>query len=137
MKANKYFVFAFIYFFINTIGLPLGLMYTALLSPLFYWWSVTTGKTEILWPFVLAIIPFFIIHAAMGIDSAKYLVSFLNLAATYIFCQAFYTFLKTCRDPELIFRKLLIINFIFCIIAIPFYFTSYYEIFWIKQQLTH
>ena len=51
MKINKYFPFAFIYFFINSAGLPYGLTYLTLLSPLFYWWVVKIRKKEILLPF--------------------------------------------------------------------------------------
>ena len=136
MKINKYFVFAFIYFFINSLGLPQGLLFTSLLSPLLYWWVVSTRRFEIMLPFVIAILPFFIVQAAMGINLGKYLVSLLNMATVYIFCQAFYTFLLTCQDPEKIFRRLLIITFVLCIIAIPFYSSSYYHVFWIKQFLT-
>ena len=46
MTVNKYLPFAFIYFFINTLGLPLGLTYTAILSPFFYWWVITTTKAR-------------------------------------------------------------------------------------------
>lgn len=136
MKVNKYFVFAFIYFFINSVGLPQGWVYTSLLSPFFYWWAVKTRRTEVMLPFVVAIIPFFIVHLSMGVDAGKYFASLMNMAAVYIFCQAFYTFLITCRDPEPIFKKLLIITFALCIIAIPFYGTSFYHIFWIEQYLT-
>jgi hypothetical protein len=136
MRINKYFPFAVIYFFLNSIGLPLGLTYTALLSPLFYYWVVTTRKKEILWPFILVIIPFIIVQINNGVDLKTYTVSFLYLTTVYIFCQAFYTFLVYCKDIESIFRKLVIINFIFCLIAIPLYFTDYYDILWIQQFLT-
>jgi len=32
MKINKYFPFAFVYFFVNSLALPFGLTYTAILS---------------------------------------------------------------------------------------------------------
>jgi hypothetical protein len=54
----------------------------------------------------------------------------------YIFCQAAYTFFIKCQHPEKIFNLLLIINFIFCLIAIPLFFTSYDHILWMKQFLT-
>ncbi len=71
-----------------------------------------------------------------GVELKTYFFSVLNFTAVYIFCQAFYTFLKNCKNIEGIFRKLVIINFILCIIAIPLYFTDYYYILWIKQYLT-
>ena len=136
MRINKYFPFAVIYFFLNTLGLPLGLTYTALLSPFLYYWVVTIRKKEIMWPFLLAVLPFIVVQIVVGVDQKTYFVSFLYITTVYIFCQAFYTFLVSCKDIENIFKKLLIINFIFCLIAIPLYFTDFYDILWIKQFLT-
>jgi len=136
VRINKYFPFAFVYFFVNSLGLPFGLTWTAVLSPLFYVWVVSTRKQEIMWPFLLALTPLMLIDLAMGVDGKSYFISLLNLAAVYIFCQTFYTFLKKCYDFESILRQLLIINFVLCLIAIPFFFTPYYFIFWSKQFLT-
>jgi hypothetical protein len=136
MEINKYFPFALVYFFFNSLGLPLGLTYTTLLAPFLYYWILITRKREILLPFLIALVPFFIVQVNEGVDLKTYFVSVMNLTAVYIFCQAFYTFLKNCKDIEGIFRKLVIINFILCLIAIPVYFTDYYYILWIKQFLT-
>jgi len=136
MKVNKYFPFAFIYFFINSLGLPFGLTYTTILSPFFYWWVTTTRKVEILLPFFSMIIAFGIIHYNNGVDLGSYIISLFNLIAVYIFCQAAYTFFKKTRNIEKIFWKLFIINFILCLIAIPVYFTSFNYILWIQQYLT-
>lgn len=136
MKINKYVLFAFIYFFINAAGLPFGLTFTTLLSPFFYWWVVTTRKKEILHPFLIVLFPFVVIHLFWGVDVKSYFVSLLNYTAVYIFCQTFYTFLKVFPDPGAVFKKILIANFILCLIAIPFYFTPFDSIFWIRQYLT-
>lgn len=136
MRINKYFPFAFVYFFVNSLGLPFGLTYTAVLSPIFYIWVVGTRKQEILWPFLLALTPLVLIHLTLGVDGKSYFTSLASIATVYIFCQAFYTFLKKCDDFESILRQLLIINFVFCLIAIPFFFTPYYFVFWSKQFLT-
>ena len=136
MQVNKYLPFAFIYFFINTLGLPLGLTYTAILSPFFYWWIITKRKQEIIFPFLGGMLLFVIIHIASGADVMSYLVSFINLLTVYIFCQAVYTFFKICSNPEKIYWKLFLINFILCLIAIPLYFTPYNNILWIQQYLT-
>ncbi len=136
MKLNKYFPFVFIYFFINSLALPYGLTYMAILSPLFYYWVFTTRKTEILLPFFICLIPFFIFHMIFKVDTKAYFISVINYAAVYIFCQAFYTFLKKCDDPEKIFKKILIINFLFCLIAIPVYFTSFDHLIWIQHTLS-
>jgi hypothetical protein len=137
MHINKYLPFALLYFFLNSLGLPFGLTYTALLAPVFYFWILNTRKKEVLLPFLLAMFPLVFMQVNfVGVDTASYIISLLNLLAVYIFCQAVYTFLRSCQDPERIFKVLLFINFILCLIAIPFYFTGYSEIFWIKQPLT-
>ncbi len=137
MKLNKYFPFVFIYFFINSVGLPLGLTYTALLGPFFYIWVLLKRKKEVLFPFIVVLLPFIIIHVFIsGVDLNSYSIALLNIIFIYFFCQAVYTFLKMPVDHEKFFKRILIINFIFCLIALIFYFTPYYHFFWIRQNIT-
>jgi hypothetical protein len=137
MKVNKYFPFAFLYFFINAVALPFGLTYTALLGPLFYVWVLITRKKEILLPFMTVLAPFIVVQILyVGVVRKVYFYSLINLVLVYIFCQAVYTFLTRCGNVEKIFRRLLIINFIFCVVAIVVYYTPYYQIMWIEQNLT-
>jgi hypothetical protein len=136
MRISKYFPVAFIYFFINSFGLPYGLTYTALLSPLLYLWVVVTRRQEVLWPFFLALTPVVLIHLSIGVDTKSYFISLLNLVLVYIFCQAVYTFLIKCEHKESLFKHLLIINFICCLVAIPLFFTPFYDLVWAKQFLT-
>lgn len=137
MRINRYLPFALLYFFFNSLGLPFGLTYMALLTPFFYWWITNTRAKEVLLPFVVCIFPVvFIQMVFVAVDDKSYLTSLLNLLAVYIFCQAFYTYLKSCIDQESIFKKILILNFILCLVAIPFYFTSYSNFFWDSQPLT-
>jgi hypothetical protein len=137
MRINKYFPFAFIYFFINSVALPFGITYTALLAPFFYVWILLTRKKEVLLPFIAILAPFILIQV-LNVDMVRkvYFYSLLNLLLVYIFCQAFYTFLKVCKDPEKIFRQILIINFFFCLVAIVFYFTPWYDVLWMEKTLT-
>ncbi len=136
MKINRYFPFAFIYFFINSLGLPFGLTYTAILSPFFYWWILRERKKEILLPFFVCLSPFLIAHALFGVDVKAYIISVVNFTAVYIFCQAFYTFLKTATNIESIFKKLLIINIFACLIAAVIYFSPYNGLLWMQQTIT-
>jgi len=137
MKLNKYLPFAFIYFFINSLALPFGLTYTALLSPLFYCWVIGTRKKEILLPWLVGLSPFVIIHFMNMVDTATYLISIINYTAVYIFCHAFYTFLKVSASTENIFRKLLGINFLLCLIAVAVYFSPYRGLVWMQQSLAN
>jgi hypothetical protein len=137
MKVNYYFIFAFIYFFLNSLGLPFGLTYTAIFSPLLYLWVVLTRRKEVLLPFLLVLFPFLAAQLLTGVtDTTAFFISTIYLITVYIFCQAFYTFLKNCKDLEGIFRRLLWINLVFCLIAIPLYFTPFWDILWIQQFLT-
>jgi len=137
MKVNKYFPFAFIYFFVNSVALPFGVTYTALLAPVFYSWILLKRKKEIVFPFVIILTPF-IIMQVLYVDVVRkvYFYSLLNVIFVYIFCQAVYTFLNVCLDVEKIFRRLLIINFILCLVSIILYFTPWSDIVWIQQELT-
>jgi hypothetical protein len=137
MTVNKYFPFAFIYFFVNWLALPFGLTYTALLAPLFYVWILLTRKKEILFPFIIILLPFVMVHVLIvGVDMKSYLLSLVNLMLVYIFCQAVYTFLRVCKDHEKIFRRILILNFILCLVAIPIYFTPYFSWLWLDQNIS-
>jgi len=137
MTLNKYLPFAFVYFFVNTVALPFGLTYTALLAPLFYVWILFVRKREVLFPFVVLLLPYIIVHLTIvDVDAGTYLVSLLNVVLVYIFCQAVYTFLIVCRDIEKIFRSILVWNFILCLLAIPLYFTTWDYLMWDEQILT-
>jgi hypothetical protein len=137
MNVNKFLPFAFIYFFVNSLALPFGLTYTTLLAHLFYIWVLLIRKKEVLLPFMAFLVPFCIIHVAFtGVEEQPYMLSLLNLVMVYIFCQAVYTFLLVCNDAEKIFRVILVVNFIACLIAIPLYFTPYFFILWDEQEIT-
>ena len=136
MKVDKYLLFALLFFFVNSLGLPMGLTYTAILSPLLYWWVLVTRKKDVLLPFFAVLAPFIILQLLSGVDTKSYVSSLLYYVTVYIFVQAAFTFMVQVRDLESIFRKILIINFVFCLIAIPLYFTPFYDILWIQQFLT-
>jgi len=96
-----------------------------------------TRTKEVLLPFIAILAPFILVQV-LNVDMVRkvYFYSLLNLLLVYIFCQAFYTFLKICKDPEKIFRQVLIINFFFCLVAIVFYFTPWYDVLWMEKTLT-
>ena len=137
MRVNKYLPFACLYFFLNSLALPFGLTYTALLAPLFYIWILLIRKKEILLPFIAILLPFMIIHiAVVEPDTKSYTISFINLLAVYVSCQAVYTFLLVCKDIEKIFSRILVLNFIAYLVAIPLYFTPWFSLLWDQQVLT-
>ena len=134
---NKYLPFALIYFFINSVALPFGLTYTALLAPFFYVWILWVRKREVLLPFIIILLPFIIVHLTIvDADLKTYMLSFVNLLFVYIFSQAVYTFLLVCNDIDKIFHRIVVINFIACLLVIPLYFTPWFFIAWDEQVIT-
>jgi hypothetical protein len=136
MKINKPYTVAFIFFFLNAVALPYGLTYTTLLSPFFYFYIVRQLKTEPIIPFLLALSPFIIAHLVNGVNLPVYLASLLNIICVYLFALTFFIYLRQPNNLEGIFKRLIWINFILCLIAIPFFFTPWSNLFWIEQQLT-
>lgn len=137
MKVNLYFLVAIVYFFFNSVGLPFGLTWLSLFAPFFYAWILLKRKKEVMLPFLLVILPFATVHLlTYHVEWKSYAVSLLNLVLVYISCQAFYTFLKECRSKEKIFSRLLVMNFILCLVAIPLYFTPWWELAWMEQSIS-
>ncbi len=136
MKISKVLLVGIMVFFLNSAGLPYGLLYTTLLVPFFYLWIIRRTKWEPVLPFLLMLSPFIIAHLIIGVDAPAYFISLSNIICIYIFCVAFYLFLRSGADIERLFTRLLFINFFLCLIAIPFYFTPIFNIFWIEQTLT-
>jgi hypothetical protein len=130
MKVNKYLPFAFVYFFINPVGLPMGLLYTTLLTPFFYIWMVLKGRRLIILKFFLFATPFILNHILNGVDLKVYLRSLVLILSVYIFSYAFYTLLSKGTKLENIFRKITLTNFVLTLVALLFLITPYRSILW-------
>lgn len=136
MRINKYLPFALLFFFANSLGLPYGLTYTALLTPFFYYWIIVKRKTEPILPLLLVLVPFIIAHFFHPVNGSVYLKSLINIIGVYVFCYAFVVFLRENHSLDFIFKRLLQINFVLCLVAISAYFTPFSNLFWIEQYLT-
>ena len=136
MHINKYFPFVLIYFFVNSLGLPFGLTYTTLLAPVFYIWMLYARGKDVAWPFIAASLPFLIAQVTAGVDTASYVTSTINLFLVYLSAQAAFTFLTRCHDLGSLFDRLLVVNFVLCLLAIPLYFTPVYNWAWSEQGFT-
>jgi hypothetical protein len=137
MKFNKYYPFAFVYFFINSLALPLGLLYTTLLTPVFYIWLLIKGKKYILLAFLLPSVLFVVPHLLNGVDIVDYTKSYILLFTTYIFGYTFFIFIE--KKPYLlepIYNKLLKTNFLLTLAAIFSLFTSYQYLFWTSSLVS-
>src|SRR5256885_17149319 len=118
VRINKYMPIAIVYFFFNGVLLPLGLLYTAILSPLLLLWLYKYPSFRRLDLFFIFTFPFVIIHLVQGVNIEYYFRSYLLLFSVYIFGLSFYQFLKVCRTLKIIYRNLVTINFAFTLIAL-------------------
>src|SRR5271166_3650691 len=132
LSFHRYLPLAVLYFFFNSAGLPHGLTYTAVLSPVFYLWLVKTGEKRMLTTFVVLTTPFVIAHAWLGVASWQaYATSYLLLVLVYINVFSFWVALKRTRTLGQLFEQLIVLNFGFTLIAIAIRFTSLRDLLWI------
>lgn len=138
LSMNKYLPIAVLYFFFNSFMLPQGLLYTTILTPVFLFWLLRYRSFHYIWFFFLVTIPFAIIHYLQGIDKSFYFRSYALLFTWFVFAIAFYQFLKNCHTLRSIFRMLLMLNFVFVIIAcIAFFIPALRDTFWLTASVTH
>jgi len=108
-----------IYFF-NTLP-PDGITLTLLLTPvwlyLLYRWKISFQSW--LTPIVLTFAVYSVIHVANGVIAVYYVISTLMIAAAAILAIFVYHALQRYTDTlDLVFRQLLMLNFVFTIIAL-------------------
>ena len=131
MKINQYYPFAAIYFFFNTVGLPFGFTYTALLMPVFGVWLILRKQYNFLIYFPLLVLPFVAAHLWSGVDLAFYARSLVLHFAVYVFGYAFYTWLQQQEaSVGIVYRNLLLHNFLLTLVALAALFTPFISYFW-------
>jgi hypothetical protein len=118
IRINKYLPIAILYFFFNGFLLPHGLLYTTLLTPLFIIWLYRYPAFNLLYIFIIALIPFILVHLSNGVNVLDYIKSYLLLFSVFIFCVAFQQFLKNTQSLPSIFKSLVVINIFFVVIAL-------------------
>lgn len=136
-RISKYSLLSYLYFFFNCAGLPGGLLYTNLITPVLYIWIIYKKKQPILYHFFLVLIPYDIIHLLWGVKLKSFIVSNLLLLSTYIFVVCCVYFFKHYQRIGHIFKNILLLNFVFTLIALVVYFTPFREIMWYKNKFTH
>jgi len=137
MSVKPYIFLGLVYFFVNTVGLAFGLTWMTLFTPVFYFWILLKRRREVLLPFFAMLLPFVVVHLVSShLETDAYLVSLVNLTLVYVFCQAFYTFLRDEGKLEIVLKRILSINFFLCLLAIPIYFTSASDLMWMEQSIT-
>lgn len=127
---------AYLYFFFNGAGLAGGLLYTNLLTPFFYTWLLFKKKRPVLLPFLIVLLPFDLIHIINGVEWKSFLVSNLLFISTYIFVESSRYFINHHHNMPLLFKRILVFNFIFTLIASLIYFTPYQHLLWYTNKFT-
>ena len=123
MIRNKtyyhFFPFVVLYFFANNFLLPHGLLYTAILSPVFFYWLYKKHALPMFfkWGVLLLIpIPF---HLATGVDLKTYIISTLLILTVWIFLFTAIQAVKELRGRLAdMFHKILVINAVLIVIAL-------------------
>lgn len=137
IKINKYLPIAILYFFLNGFLLPNGLLYTTLLTPLFLVWLFKFQVFKYLKFFFLFTLPFLIIHLVNGVDIGYYARSYILLFSVFVFVLSFYQFLKICQSLRIIYRDIVLINFVLTLFAlIALFIPALHEALWLKANIS-
>ena len=136
-RVNKFFFCVVVYFFLNSVGLPHGLLYTTILSPIFYLWLLKNRKQWIVSRFVVFFMPFVVVHLAGGVvDLFMYFRSFVLCLGVYITLYAAAVGLRNNSRVENIFDKIIFINFILTCFALLLLSTPYVSLMWSVGRVT-
>jgi len=133
---NRFFPFAILYFFFNSLFLPIGLLYTALLTPFFLYWIYKQNRMKYIWLFFLVTLPLACIHFLNGVNIQSYLKSYILLFTAFVFGVSFYLFLKKANTIRLIFDKLIVWNFLLAFVASVLLFLGIRDIFWYQEPIS-
>jgi hypothetical protein len=106
-----------------------------LLAPLLYVYTIKKRVKNILGYFIIAFVPFFILHLYIGVDLIFYSRSLFLVLTVYLFGSALHAFIKT-NAIESYFPFVLKLNFFLVLLALILYFTPYAEAMWTFKNLT-
>jgi hypothetical protein len=137
LRINKYLPLAILYFFFNSLMLPLGLLYTTILTPFFVLWLYRFPSFKIVWVFLFMLTPFVIIHLIDGVYINYYLRSLLLFLSVFIFGLSFYQFLQNCKSLRTIYKNILLLNtFFLCIALLTLFIHPLKALFWTEASLS-
>lgn len=125
IAINKYLPLTLIYFFVNSLFLPEGLLYTTLLTPLFLYNIIENKQVHILinWAGIALLI--FAIHFFLGVQLISYLKSYILLLTVLIFCMAFYNFCNKVQSLPFLFDSILKVHLLLIPLAFIALYTGY------------
>lgn len=126
------------YFFFNSVFLPKGLLYTTVLSPLFYYRVILAKRKTYALPFFAFLGIYDLIHLLQGIDLISFLTSNLLVILTYFCVVAIHHFVNQYEAFPKLFKHIVLLNAALVLLALPFFFAAkpYQEWFWYINKLT-
>lgn len=135
MKEQPYhqlIIYVAVYFFFNSFLLPEGLLFTTLLTPVMAYFLFKEKKIKKVywWMLVLLVpIPF---QVMQGVEMKSYLISsILMLTVLVFFITSYYLVKKHGAILDLLFRKVLLINAFFVLLALmALPFAGLRDLFW-------
>lgn len=126
-----------LYFFVNSLFLPNGLLYTTILTPLFIVYLYNRKVYQYIFIFLLLISPFIVAHLSQGVDMYYYLRSTLLVFSTVVFSVFTWHWAKDFQGWDIVMGKLVYISAALSIIALIFFNSpNYVEIWWWVRNLT-
>jgi len=134
---NKYLPAAILYFFLNGFLLPVGLLYTTLLTPLLLIWVARYRYIRPMLLYFLLLVPFIVAHGFLGVDWTFYGYSVALSFTVFVFGLAFYQYVFFCHSLREIFQSILLINALLTVIAlIALAVPGLREFFWYNKALS-
>jgi hypothetical protein len=134
---HRYLPFAAFFLLMNSVGLPHGLFYTTLMSPLLFLWLYLKRQRWLTTKFLLLLSPFIVVQFAMGVQSPLYyLRSLVLLWTAYVTVYALSFGLLSIRKIEQLFEELIALNFGAALVALALFFTPLQELLWMDTSDT-
>jgi hypothetical protein len=134
---NKYLPAAVLYFFLNGFLLPVGLLYTTLLTPFLLIWVARYRHIRPMLLYFLLLVPFVVAHGFLGVDWTFYGYSLALSFTVFVFGLAFYQYVLFCHSLREVFQSILLINALLTVIAlIALPIPGLRELFWDNKALS-
>lgn len=134
---NKYLPAAVLYFFLNGFLLPVGLLYTTLLTPLLLVWVARYRHIRPMLLYLLVLVPFIVAHGFLGVDWTYYGYSLALSFTVLVFGLAFFQYITFCGSLREIFQSILLINAFLTVIALlALPVPGLREFFWYNKALS-
>ena len=137
-QYNHLIIYLIIYFFFNSFLLPQGLLYTTILTPVMAYFLFKEKKLRKVYIWAIALIIPIPFQLLSGVELQSFMVSNIMVITALVFLITAYYFIKKYKYLiDIVFRKILIINTFFVVLAIIILpFASIRDLLWYDVALT-